>query len=75
MEFTINGIVIDGKRGLFKALGASRDLKKIVFRLTSTTQTKFENKLDSWYRRLIWLPTRVYEEIYLIFSPIKTILI
>jgi len=33
MEFTINGIVIDGKRGLFKALEASRDLKKIVFRL------------------------------------------
>jgi hypothetical protein len=76
MGFTINGIVIDGKRGLFKAfdefpvqlchfhqkmivqryvtrkpkLEASKDLKKIVSRLTSTTQIRFENKLDLWYQ-------------------------
>lgn len=29
-------------------LEASRDLRKIVSRLTSTTQTRFENRLDSW---------------------------
>ena len=76
MGFTVNGIVIDGKRGLFKAfeefpvqmchfhqkmiiqryitrkpkLEASKDLKKIVSRLTSTTQVRFENKLDLWYQ-------------------------
>ena len=73
--FTIKGVVIDGKRGLFKAfddfhvqmchfhqkmivqryitrhpkLEASQDLKKIVSRLTSTTQTRFTNSLDNWY--------------------------
>jgi len=73
--FTIKGIVIDGKRGLFKGfevfpvqmchfhqkmivqryitrhpkLKASRDLKKIVSRLTSTTETRFINALDNWY--------------------------
>jgi len=74
--FTINGVVVDGKRGLFRALeeypvqmchfhqkmilqryltrkpklDASKDLKKIISRLTSTTQTRFENKLDQWYQ-------------------------
>lgn len=74
--FSINGIVIDGKRGLFRSfdsfpvqmchfhqkmiiqryvtrrpkLEASKDLKKIVSRLTSTTQIRFENKLDLWYQ-------------------------
>lgn len=74
--FTINGVVVDGKRGLFRALedypvqmchfhqkmilqryltrkpklDASKDLKKIITRLTSTTQTRFENKLDLWYQ-------------------------
>ena len=73
--FTIKCIVIDGKRGLFKAfeafpvqmchfhqkmivqryitrhpkLEASKDLKKIVSRLTSTTETRFINALDRWY--------------------------
>jgi len=32
-------------------LDASKDLKKIISRLTSTTQTKFENKLDVWYQK------------------------
>lgn len=31
-------------------LDASKDLKKIISRLTSTTQTRFENKLDLWYQ-------------------------
>ena len=31
-------------------LDASKDLKKIISRLTSTTQTRFENKLDVWYQ-------------------------
>ena len=31
-------------------LEASKDLKKIVSRLTSTTQIRFENKLDIWYQ-------------------------
>ena len=77
MGFTINGITIDGKRGLFKAfeefpvqmchfhqkmivqryitrkpkLEASWELKKIIARLTTTTQTRFENSLDSWYKK------------------------
>ncbi len=76
MNFILNGIVIDGKRGLFKAfdefhvqmchfhqkmiiqryvtrkpkLEASKDLKKIVSRLTSTTQIRFENKVDLGYQ-------------------------
>jgi hypothetical protein len=74
-EFSVRGVVIDGKRGLFKAfdafrvqmyhfhqkmivqryitrhpkLEASKDLKKIVSRLTSTTETRFINSLDNWY--------------------------
>jgi len=73
--FSVRGIVIDGKRGLFKAfdafpvqmchfhqkmivqryitrhpkLEASKDLKKIVSRLTSTTEIRFINSLDNWY--------------------------
>ncbi len=73
--FTIKGVVIDGKRGLFRAfddfpvqmchfhqkmivqryitrhpkLEASQDLKKIVSRLTSTTEARFTNSLDNWY--------------------------
>lgn len=73
--FIINGITVDGKRGLFRALKefpiqmchfhqkmiihryltrrpkleASQELKKIVSRLTTTTETRFKNKLDSWY--------------------------
>lgn len=31
-------------------LGASKDLKRIISRLTMTTQTRFENKLDLWYQ-------------------------
>lgn len=73
--FIINGITVDGKRGLFRALEefpvqmchfhqkmiihryltrrpkleASKDLKKIVSRLTTTTEVRFKNKLDKWY--------------------------
>ena len=32
-------------------LEASKDLKRIVSRLTSTTQIRFENKLDQWYQK------------------------
>jgi len=72
--FTIKDVVIDGKRGLFRAfstfpvqmchfhqkmivqryiirhpkLEASLDLKKIVSRLTSTTETRVINSLDQW---------------------------
>ena len=75
-SFTVLGVIVDGKRGLFRALedypvqmchfhqkmilqryltrkpklDASKDLKKIISRLTSTTQTRFENKLDLWYQ-------------------------
>jgi len=74
-SFNIKGVVIDGKRSLFRAfddfpvqmwhfhqkmivqryitrhpkLEASQDLKKIVSRLTSTTQTYFTNSLNKWY--------------------------
>ena len=77
MGFTINGITVDGKRGLFRALDefpiqmchfhqkmivqryltrkpkieASWELKKIVSRLTSTTETRFQNSLDLWYKK------------------------
>jgi hypothetical protein len=76
-SFSVRGVVIDGKRGLFRAfdafrvqmchfhqkmivqryitrhpkLEASKDLKKIVSRLTSTTETGFINALDSWYAK------------------------
>ncbi|MFT5661906.1 MAG: hypothetical protein ACI9TV_002554 [Sulfurimonas sp.] len=72
--FTINGITVDGKRGLFRALEefpvqmchfhqkiiihryltrrpkleASKELKKIVSRLTTTTELRSKNKLDKW---------------------------
>ena len=75
--FSINGVVVDGKRGLFRALeeypvqmchfhqkmivqryltrkpklDASKELKKIISRLTSTTQTRLKNKLDIWYQK------------------------
>ena len=75
LGYTIQAIIIDGKRGLYKAfedfpiqmchfhqrktinryltrnprLEASKDLQKIMFRLTTTTQKKFTEKLDVWY--------------------------
>ena len=75
--FIFKGVVIDGKRGLFKAfnafpiqmchfhqkmiiqryitrhpkLEASKDLKRIVSRLTSTTETSFINAFDNWYEK------------------------
>ena len=75
LEYTIQAITIDGKRGLYKALGdfpiqmchfhqrktinryltrnprleASKDLQKIMYGLTKTTQKKFTEKLDIWY--------------------------
>ena len=75
LGYTIEAIIIDGKRGLYKAfeefpvqmchfhqrktinryltrnprLEASKDLQKIMFRLTTTTQKKFTEKLDVWY--------------------------
>lgn len=75
--FSINGVVLDGKRGLFSAfheypvqmchfhqkmilqryltrkpkLEASQELKKIASKLTTTTQIRFENKLDIWYKK------------------------
>lgn len=77
LGFTINGITVDGKRGLFKALDdypvqmclfhqraiihryltrkpklqASKELKKIVQRLGTTTQVRFMNALNHWYRK------------------------
>ena len=77
MGFAINGITVDGKRGLFRALNefpvqmchfhqkmivqryltrkpkleASWELKNIVARLTSTTETRFQNNLDKWYQK------------------------
>jgi hypothetical protein len=70
LGYTIEAIIIDGKRGLYKAfeefpvqmchfhqrktinryltrnprLEASKDLQKIMFRLTTTTQKKFTEK-------------------------------
>lgn len=32
-------------------LEASKELKKIVSRLTSTTETRFRNSLDLWYQK------------------------
>jgi len=32
-------------------LEASIELKKIVARLATTTQTRFQNKLDQWYEK------------------------
>ena len=77
MGFIINGVTVDGKRGLFKALDEfpvqmchfhqkmivqryltrkpklepSLELKKIVARLTTTTETRFKNNLDAWYKK------------------------
>jgi len=75
--YVIKAIIIDGKRGLFKAfkdypvqmchfhqkkviqryitmhprLEAGKDLQKIMYNLTSTTQTIFTKKLDEWYEK------------------------
>jgi len=32
-------------------LEASKDLQKIMYNLTSSTQTRFTNKLDAWYKK------------------------
>ena len=75
LKYIIKAIIIDGKRGLYKAfkdypiqmchfhqrktinryltrnpkLEASKDLQKIMYNLTSTTQTIFTKKLEEWY--------------------------
>lgn len=75
LDYTIQAIIIDGKRGLYKAfkdfsvqmchfhqrktinryltrnprLEVSKDLQKIMYRLTTTTQAKFIEKLDICY--------------------------
>lgn len=75
LGYTIKAVIIDGKRGLYKAfegfpvqmchfhqrktinryltrnprLEASKDLQKIMYSLTKTTQQKFTEKLDIWY--------------------------
>ncbi len=75
LGYTIQAIIIDGKRGLYKAfecfpvqmchfhqrktinryltrnprLEASKDLQKIMYGLTKTTQAKFTTKLEAWY--------------------------
>jgi len=76
LGYIIKAIIIDGKRGLYKAfkdypvqmchfhqrktinkyltrkprLEASKDLQKIMYNLTSTTQTIFTKKLEKWYQ-------------------------
>jgi len=75
LDYNINSITIDGKRGLYKAfedypvqmchfhqkrilqryitkhpqLQASKDLQKIMYRLTSTNEAIFIKQLDEWY--------------------------
>ena len=75
LGYTIQAIIIDGKRGLYKAfkdfpvqmchfhqrktinryltrnprLEASKELQKIMYGLTKTTQKNFGEKLDAWY--------------------------
>jgi hypothetical protein len=75
LGYTIQAIIIDGKRGLYRAfkefsvqmchfhqrktinryltrnprLEASKDLQKIMYNLTTTTQTIFTKKLDEWH--------------------------
>ena len=77
LGYTIQSVVLDGKRGLYKAfnnipkqmchfhqkkiiqryitmnpkLEASRDLKKIMTRLTKTTEKNFSKKLNYWYEK------------------------
>jgi len=77
LGYIIKAIIIDGKRGLYKAfkaypiqmchfhqrktinryltrnprLEASKDLQKIMYNLTSTTQTIFTKKLNEWYEK------------------------
>jgi len=75
--YTIQSVVLDGKRGLYKAfdnipkqmchfhqkkiiqryitmnpkLEASKDLKKIMTRLTQTNEKNFTEKLNNWYEK------------------------
>jgi len=75
--YTIKGIIIDGKRGLYKAfryipiqmchfhqrktiikyitknprLQAGKDLQKIMYSLTSSSETRFTKKLDNWHKK------------------------
>lgn len=77
LGYTIKAIIIDGKRGLYKAfkdysiqmchfhqrktinkyltrkprMEASKDLQKIMYNLTTTTQTIFTKKLNEWYEK------------------------
>ena len=77
LGYTIKAIIIDGKRGLYKAfkdypiqmchfhqrktinryltrkprLEASKNLHKIMYNLTSTTQTIFTKKLIEWHEK------------------------
>ncbi len=77
LGYTIQAIIIDGKRGLYKAfkdypvqmchfhqrktinryltrnpkLEASKDLQKIMYSLTTTTQKKFTKRLNEWHEK------------------------
>ncbi|PHS56497.1 MAG: transposase [Sulfurimonas sp.] len=77
LGYEVKAIIIDGKRGLYKALRdypvqmchfhqkkviqrymtmhprleAGKDLQKIMYNLTSTTQTIFTNKLNDWHEK------------------------
>jgi hypothetical protein len=77
LGYIIKAIIIDGKRGLYKAfkdypvqmchfhqkkviqryitmhprLEAGKDLQKIMYSLTSTTQTIFTKNLNEWYEK------------------------
>ena len=77
LGYTIQAIIIDGKRGLYKSfedypiqmchfhqrktinryltrnprLEASKDLQKIMYNLTSTTQTIFTKKINEWHKK------------------------
>ena len=77
LGYTIQAIIIDGKRDLYKAfkdypvqmchfhqrktinryltrnpkLEASKDLQKIMYSLTTTTQKKFTKRLNEWHEK------------------------
>jgi len=77
LGYEIKAIIIDGKRGLYKAfkdypvqmchfhqkkviqryitmhprLEAGKDLKKVMYNLTTTTQTIFTKRLNEWYEK------------------------
>ena len=77
LGYTIKGIVIDGKRGLYKAfryipvqmchfhqrkiiinyitknpkLEAGKDLQRIMYSLTSSSQDRFTKRLDLWHKK------------------------